>query len=1546
MTQCPQCGAPRENGARFCEQCQFDFESVPPKDRGVQMGDKNVVAGDVISHKEAYNIAGNATIIKNEDESKKMVQCAICGKNMPIAQSFECQSCHQIVCDACFDKSAGKCKKCAGATTGASEDAYRSAITEALSDGKIDIEDRKRLIALQKQLGLAAVRAIQIEKEMKPASSSGETKNTAVFDKVNADKAYKLLYVSGDYKKASELMAPICERHPEDENALSIYLGALAKFNPVRTKEVVAKLHADVLCGALALVDVDIKHKDFAAVEKRLESAFAIWPNSALLKCRKAVYAYEMFKVTEDSAPLMEAMELVESIGEAKDPVEKSWKFYAKRLIDVALGANVAPIDRVQCDADGLLWDVVTAGEDKSAALYRIIDVSAGPEAKFYPTYYMDTESIKDWTDEFKTDLIVLRKIVPSTFTMGHGKNEWPSYDGTECYEPKNQNPEHEVTLTRAYFIGVFPITQRQWELMTGSRPSAFSSKEHYAMRPVDNVSFVDLRGKSVGLTWPNSSKIDSNSVLSMLRKKTGLDGLDLPTEAQWECACRAGTKTDFYTGDDISEDAGENIATLRKIGRFNANHYSESEEDPFASCDGVKTGTAKVGSYLPNAWGLYDFIGNVGEWCLNPVYECPMDIRQVYRIDEDHVVDPIGWGGDEQTELTNYTNRMICGGNWAIDDPLCLTAWSRFAAGPEDDFGRNIGFRLVLNTVNTISRNLEGSPLNNVADVSEGDVAVLGQCVEVGDLNAALALAKCKYIGVAGVAKDAVAATLEVKALVDAGLISAIGTLAEIKKTEWERHKDAAVFGELVDLLRKAARYGDLSAIRLYKSLFCGQEPFITSVANICSQSVADRRSSFVVLKGDKLKENLGLITEGLTKHLGWPDEMHPQNIIAVFVNCNAGDWFTDDVLNGNVEAHFQIVADDGLYVLSGASWGSGQYHTGFVTWDEFVEKGEIRSFGYENQYIRLMRDSMIMEVPCDDDKKVKLYKDILACARSLYKGPSGGRSSGNDVNPLKTWREFPINDLSSITPIQFAELAKLSGAKDASIEIRKAICLECGYGCRADNMLAMASYRLAWQYGSAEAGRRLIALVGKDKSGFACALEEICLKYRKMIEDAAIDKCKAVPSFASKKERVQQLLLKEALSEIDQSIVAGRDAVSSLVPGVMKNFGACYENGESLLPSNALAFIPGPRHKTDFGVLIAAEGVYVVNNDSKGKGSGYLAWEELFNQCVMAVDPKHKYDFVLVNSPERVFISMVGMVLKDAELKNLFGELVECAKRGFDVHKVASDVQTIAEPMRNGDDPESSRQGHLSSENIQCDVAQEDARSKIQQEDEARCRTEEDAKREREKAEEARKRREEEVKDRERREKERQQQLAEQERLCKETEKAAEAKLAAEKALREAAEAKAAAELAKKEAGLKASQAKMQSQLSEQREELARVKAAVAGSPQKRWLFIVLGLVFGMLGAHLAYAKRWVLFGVLWLSMIMCFTFMDTSKSEGAMPNSQTTIEESQNPTKTETTANKGGESKGNDAIAVPCLLIWFGLWFGGTFFIKKDGKKRRLS
>lgn len=1307
VKSCPKCHAQLSAAARFCDACGYDFSNKQKDGEvAISMGDKNVVAGDVVAHKESFKISGNATIVRNDDASKKMVQCTICGKNIPISESFECQDCHQIVCEECFDKTAKKCKKCEGAGQGENEATYRAAIAEALSDGKIDVSDRKKLMALQKQLGISVAKAVQIEKEMKPASGGGESKNSAAFDKANTDKAYQLLYIKGDYKKAAELMAPVCERHPEDENALAIYLAALTRFNPVKAKTVVAGLHADVLCGMLALIDIDIKHKDFPSAEKRIATALGLWPDSALLKCRKVVYAYELFMVTEDSAPLMEASEIIDSIDAKEDAVVKSWKYYAKRIIDSALGEEVQRLDRAQCDKDGLLWDVVSSGEDKSSSLYRIIDVSAGPDAKFYPTYYMDTESTNNWPDEFKTDLIALRKIAPGTFRMGHGKNEWPSYDTTDYYEPQNANPEHDVTLSRAYYIGVFPVTQRQWELMTGSRPSRFSADEHYAARPADNVSYADIRGKSVGLKWPNTFKVDSNSALGILRKKTGISGLDLPTEAQWECACRAGSGSDYYSGENVSEDAGENMVVLRNIGRFNANHYAdvEGEDDPRAKCDGKKTGTAKVGSYAPNAWGLYDFIGNISEWCLDPSWglsgEAPTDRRGIYRIDEHHVVDPIGWGGDELTELTSYTERVIRGGNWSDDDPTHLTSWARSGQSPDSNYRNDIGFRLVINTTNQISETFKGSSLSCISNATEDDVGALTLCAEIGDLNAELALAKCKYLGTGGIAQNKTEAIDDIKKLIGRGLITAIGTLADVKVREWKVSKDQSTLNEIVSLLREASSCKDAPSICLYKDLFKGGEPFLTTLAALCGSVKTDRHSDFVVLTGAKLEEKMDVLKEGMIKHLDWTDDMLPKKPIAAFISCNCtGGEYTDDVITGNANSHFQIVADDGLYILSGASWGNAQYRVGFITWDEFIEKGDVKQIGYEDQYIQLLKDSMIMEVPCGDVKKVKLYQDILDCARSLYKGPIGGSSCKQD-NPLEKWGGFPIPDLKNLTSDQYAELDALSGAKNSDVELRKAICLENGYGCGIPNVTkAVEAYKNASLWGNADAPKMLVKLAAKGKEGFADAIEKICIEYRKSVEEEIINKCKEDPSFAAKGERARQFLLKVALADLDQIIIVGHDALSGLIDGVMREFAKGVEHGSSYAPAKPLALIPIPKRDQTHGLVVATEGIYIVNDDVRRRPNAYLSWEELAEHAVLKIDSKRKFDFVITDKPERVVLSVVGMHLNEEALRTMLNGLIEYAKKGFDSYG-EDPAQQSAKPELNAQQSEPAKPQQISSQ------------------------------------------------------------------------------------------------------------------------------------------------------------------------------------------------------------------------------------------------------
>ena len=1465
MTQCPKCGAPRENGARFCEQCQFDFESVPQKDQGVQMGDKNVIAGDVISHKESYTIAGNATIIKNEDESKKMVQCAICGKNMPIAQSFECQSCHHIVCDVCFDKTAGKCKKCAGETAGVSEDAYRAAITEALSDGKIDVADRKKLMALQKQLGIAATRAIQIEKEMKPAASGGETKNTAAFDKVNTDKAYNLLYVCGDYKKASELMAPIYERHPEDENALSIYIAALAKFNPVKAKAIIAKLQADVLCGALALIDIDIKHKDFASAEKRIASAFAIWPNSALLKCRKAVLAYELFKITEDSAPLMEAMELVESIVEPKDVIEKSWKFYAKRLIDSVLGEDVPALDRTKCDSAGLLWDVISEGEDRSAALYRIIDVSAGPEAKFYPTYYMDTESIKDWTDEFKTDLIVLRHIKPGSFTMGSELGG------------KFNNPSHVVTLTRSFYIGVFEVTQRQWELVTGKRPSCFKNDQYYAKRPVEQVSYEMVRGKRVGLKWPVSKGVDSDSFLGVLRKKTDIKGLDIPTESQWEYSCRAGSTTDYYDGFNIDEDGGDIAERLQKIARCCIENIN-TDDDGFSDAD-LTTGTGEVGSLAPNAWGLYDMLGNVEEMCLDENIE----IQPYREVNPEHGL----------TTDPDNVQRTSRGGCWRSESFEEVTAWYGRSVNRQDSQNWVSGLRLAVQL--TTNADVLKWVYCDDAQLPQITPEIVARASADGenDMVAAYLYARCLMKGLGGLVSDETEARKLLEDLSTRKFPSAQRVVAESILAEAEKQGSSNLRRQAKTLFQDAADAGDSDALTIIKQL--------TKLTPECAAAVAKifKKWAQKLRKEDEFNipdpnarhpsERIGWFIDALKESFGYTDAMISRNVLALLEHedshVSRGAMFTDD----------------GIYLMNGADNPLIWKPSVVLQWDEFIERGfvEKESIGY----VKIFNEpesfvSVWAEFVGKIDDAVEMLKEVYECVKSFNKF---------DSQTIEKWSKFPIGELSRISHEQFVELDALSAVGGPDLELRRGVCLENGYGCEADAMKAITAYRMAWQHGSDDAAEWLVKLASKGKEDFAFELERICRDYRKGLEDVIINDCKKNhPNDDAQSLRLRiQHKMKTALPKIDRTIVVDKHAITTLLPAFAKRFFES-QNIVGWFAPKAVAYLPIPQTESDSGVLIAKEGVYVVNAGSAGE---YLTWEELVSYGVVAVDPKHKFDFVLTDTPVRIVVRMVGVRWTAPELKKFFDELVECAKRSFD-----SNRDVVADDSHNA----SASTQDLAVKSMASKEAvriHEVGMREAQTSSDSRCRAEEDAKREREMAEQARKRREEEERaDRERREKEHQQQMAEQERLRMETEKAAAAKLEAERAMREASEAKAAAELAKKEAELKSSQAKMQSQLSEQQNELERVKAAMAGSPQKRWLFIVLGLFGGWLGLHLAYARRWVLFALFWVSEVAFFVVVPA-----------------------------GAKSS---PVQTPFALAVVALWIGGTFFIKKDGKKRRLS
>jgi formylglycine-generating enzyme required for sulfatase activity len=143
----------------------------------------------------------------------------------------------------------------------------------------------------------------------------------------------------------------------------------------------------------------------------------------------------------------------------------------------------------------------------------------------------------------------------------------------------QNEQPQHRVKITKPFYMGVYVVTQAQYEAVTGLNPSHFKGERN----PVECVSWNDAL-----------------EFCKKLSEKTG-QTVRLPTEAEWEYACRAGTTTPFNTGETISTDE------VNYDGRFT---YENGHKGKY------RTKTVPVGSFAANGFGLYDMHGNVWEWC------------------------------------------------------------------------------------------------------------------------------------------------------------------------------------------------------------------------------------------------------------------------------------------------------------------------------------------------------------------------------------------------------------------------------------------------------------------------------------------------------------------------------------------------------------------------------------------------------------------------------------------------------------------------------------------------------------------------------------------------------------------------------------------------------------------------------------------------------------------------------------------------------------------------------------------------------------------
>ena len=237
----------------------------------------------------------------------------------------------------------------------------------------------------------------------------------------------------------------------------------------------------------------------------------------------------------------------------------------------------------------------------------------------------------------YATDKLVLRRIAAGTFKTGD-----------------TVPPTISTTLTKDFYAGVFEVTETQWQrIMIGTSGTSLLAKK--------SVSYEDIRGATNNvppINWyATGSAVSSASFMGQIRARTGIGSFDLPTEAQWEYFCRAGTTS--YYNDGVSTSSSD-TTILNRLGWWSGNSGATVHA---------------VGGKEANAWGLYDTHGNVWEWCLDWWWGSLA-------------------GGSDPAGAVSGSERLKRGGGWNYSAAECRSA-VRYSNSPSSIAG-SLGFRLV----------------------------------------------------------------------------------------------------------------------------------------------------------------------------------------------------------------------------------------------------------------------------------------------------------------------------------------------------------------------------------------------------------------------------------------------------------------------------------------------------------------------------------------------------------------------------------------------------------------------------------------------------------------------------------------------------------------------------------------------------------------------------------------------------------------------------------------------------------------------------------
>lgn len=308
--------------------------------------------------------------------------------------------------------------------------------------------------------------------------------------------------------------------------------------------------------------------------------------------------------------------------------------------------------------------------------------------------YNTSLDDVLIWTGvtnniEYRTSKLVMRKIPAKNVETKIGSYECQSLSNTD-------NALRTVSFTNDYYMGVFELTYGQALSLYTNTPGSTVWNSKITMKFTNTVdqyerpmNMSDTYARLMVSRWPGDESFkkgpfnnNNSTMVGNIRKQTGILGFDLPTEAVWEYACRAGTTNDFNSGLNYTTES--DIALLGRTS-LESKTGSPSPADSIYDLTSAEGGSAIVGSYRPNAWGLYDMHGNLMEMCLDR-----------------YVADASGFTGDDPwgPELPEGSDknfyRVGRGGAFYLKGSAC------YSSGRTNMYGNNsgtayIGMRLCL---------------------------------------------------------------------------------------------------------------------------------------------------------------------------------------------------------------------------------------------------------------------------------------------------------------------------------------------------------------------------------------------------------------------------------------------------------------------------------------------------------------------------------------------------------------------------------------------------------------------------------------------------------------------------------------------------------------------------------------------------------------------------------------------------------------------------------------------------------------------------------